>query len=143
MTTCNDEQLQPGTPCPQLRSRARSAHAPVVAPLALSGLVQVATIGTAVALGLSWFVVLAIAVGMAALTTVVLRRTIGSLLAGAGLLVAQPYEPGEQVRVFVPALGSVQDAEIVRVGPVNTTLMTGTGIVLVPNVDMLRGGAHR
>ena len=143
MTTCNDEQLRPETPCPPLRSRAHSGRTPAVVPLALSVLLQGAALGSAVALGLPWFVVLAIAVGVAALTAVVRRRTVGSLLAGAGLLVAQPYEPGEQVRVFVPALGSVQDAEIVRVGPVNTTLMTGTGVVVVPNVDMLRGGAPR
>ena len=67
------------------------------------------------------------------------RRTVGSLMAGAGLRVVRPYGPGEHVRVYVPALRSVQDAEIVRVGPANTTLMTRDGLVVVPNALMLRG----
>ena len=67
------------------------------------------------------------------------RRTVSSLVAGAGLRLVRPYVPGEHVRVFVPALRSVQDAEIVRVGPANTTLMTRDGLVLVPNALMLRG----
>ena len=38
----------------------------------------------------------------------------------------------EQVRLFVPSSDGVITAEVVRVGPANTTLMTGDGLVLVP-----------
>ncbi len=142
MTTCNDEQMRAGAPCPR-QSPARSIHAPVVGPLVLSSAVQVAAVTTAVLVGLPLLAVVGVVVAVAALTGVIWRRTISSLIAGAGLRVAQPYGPGEQIRVFVPALGAVEDAEIVRVGPANTTLQTARGVVRVPNADMLRGGTRR
>ena len=67
------------------------------------------------------------------------RRSFGSLVAGAGIRVAQPYVPGEQVRLFIPSRAAVEVAEVVRVGPANTTLATEDGLVLVPNAVMLRG----
>ncbi|WP_375497352.1 hypothetical protein [uncultured Jatrophihabitans sp.] len=139
MTTDEDDQLRVR---PQRWSRSRRTHAPVVVPLVLSLLVQAVAVVTAVALGAPLAAVLGVAAVSVVLTGIVARRTVSSLVAGAGLRVAQPYEPGEQVRVFVPALDSVEDAEIVRVGPANTTLRTSSGVVLVPNADMLRGGAR-
>lgn len=139
MTTCKDELLRRG---PQRRPRARTHHARVVGPLVLSCVVQLGAIVLAVLLGVPLLGVLFLILGIAVLTAVLSRRTVSSLVAGAGIRVAQPYGPGEQIRVFVPSLDRVEDAEIVRVGAANTTLMTASGIVLVPNAQMLRGHAH-
>lgn len=121
------------------RERARSTPARVVLPLVLAGTAQIALVLACVALGLSAVTVAGCAIVLAAVSTVIHRRTVGSLVAGAGLRVARPYVPGEQVRLFVPASDAVVTAEVVRVGPANTTLMTGDGLVLVPNARMLRG----
>ena len=137
MTTCKKDDLRDA---PQCRPHARSNHAPVAGPLALTLLIQAMVIAACVAVGLPLLMIAGVVLGVAVLTLVASRRTVSSLVAGAGIRLAQPYEPGEQVRVFVPALNSVQDAEIVRVGAANTTLMTASGIVLVPNAQMLRGG---
>ena len=139
MLTCRDELLRRG---PQRRSRAHASPARVVGPLLISTLVQFAAVAVAVLAGLPVLAILLVVAVVAVGTAVASRRTLTSLVAGAGIRVAQPYEPGEQIRVFVPSLNSVQDAEIVRVGAANTTLMTASGIVLVPNAQMLRGHAH-
>lgn len=76
----------------------------------------------------------------AVLAAVATRHTLGALVAGAGTRVARPYGPGERIRLHVPSLGEVVDAEVVRVGLANTTLMTSGGLVVVPNNRMLRTG---
>lgn len=89
-------------------------------------------------IGLPTAATTSIAIAVAVVAALVAHRTVGSLVAGAGMRLARPYCPGEQVRVYVPALRSVVDAEIVRVGPANTTLMTSGGLTVVPNSTMLR-----
>jgi hypothetical protein len=139
MTTCSDTDLRHR---PQCRSHARASQARVARSHILFLLVQGAAVVGGVLLGLPAAAVVGVVLGITLLAAVAARRMLGSLLAGAGIRVAQPYEPGEQIRVFVPSLDSVQDAEIVRVGPANTVLLTEQGIVLVPNAHMLRGAAR-
>lgn len=91
-------------------------------------------------LGLSAAAVAAVGLASAALAGAVIRHTLGALVAGAGIRVARPYSPGERLRLHVPSLGEVVEAEVVRVGPANTTLMTSGGLVVVPNNRMLRTG---
>ncbi len=108
-------------------------------PVVLTVLLQGTTVAVGTSLGVPILALLVVAVVIGVLVAVAARRTVSSLVAGAGLRLVRPYQPGEHVRVFVPALRSVHDAEIVRVGPANTTLMTRDGLVLVPNALMLRG----
>lgn len=129
--------------CDERRTRAFVAPARVWPPVAVGAALQLAAAVAGLSLGLSVTVVLAVDVVIGVLVAVVARRTVSSLVAGAGLRVVRPYLPGEHVRVYVPALRSVQDAEIVRVGPANTALMTHDGLVLVPNSVMLRGAPQR
>ena len=122
----------------QYRERARSTPARVVLPLVLAGGAQVALILGCLWVGFRGYAVVAFALALAVVSAVIHRRTFGSLVAGAGMRVARPYVPGEQVRLFVPSSDAVVTAEVVRVGPANTTLMVGDGLVRVPNARMLR-----
>lgn len=124
--------------CAARRARASSTPAPVTVPLATSSAVLVIAIALALLVGLPAAVVTAIAVAVAVAAAGTAHRTFGSLVAGAGMRLARPYAPGEQVRLYAPALCSVVDAEVVRAGPANTTLMTSGGLVLVANKLMLR-----
>jgi hypothetical protein len=126
-------------PCAARRARASSTPARVGVPLGASIAAVVLSIAVTNLAGLSGAMVAIVAGAVAVGAGVAARRTLGSLAAGAGLLLARPYYPGERVRLYVPSLRSVVDAEIVRVGPANTTLMTSGGLVVVPNGRMLRG----
>lgn len=109
----------------------------VAVPL-LTGVAAVIAAGWMAAwLGLPLPVVVGVLAIAAVVAGVVVRSTLSSLAAGAGLLLARPYGPGEQVRVYVPYLDDVVEAEVVRVGAANTTLMTATGLVVLPNNVML------
>jgi small-conductance mechanosensitive channel len=81
------------------------------------------------------------------LAALAVRRTISSLAVGAGILLAQPYRPGDRVLVYVPTLCRTVDAEVVRVGAANTTLLVRDvagppggvdSLVVVPNNRMVR-----
>lgn len=104
---------------------------------------MILAIAGAVLIGLSAPAVVAIAITVALAAALAAHRTVSSLAAGAGMRLARPYGPGEQVHLYVPALHSVADAEIVRVGPANTTLLTRRGLVVVPNSRMLRTGPEQ
>ena len=121
------------------RARASASPAPVLGPLASATAAVLLAVGVAVLVGLSDELVTLVAVAVTLVAAVVSRRTVESLVAGAGMRLARPYCPGEQVRLFVPTLQSVVDAEIVRVGPANTTLMVSGGLLVVPNSRMLKG----
>lgn len=126
------------------RVRLSATPARVSAPLASGFAAIVIAIAVGNVFGLSAGIIAAGAAVVALAAGVAARRTLASLAAGAGLLIAQPYCPGEQVRVYVPSLGSVVDAEIVRVGIANTTLLVREGggangaLVVVANGLMLR-----
>jgi small-conductance mechanosensitive channel len=140
--------------CRKHRQRIDALPAHVVAPLAVaSGAVGGAAL-SAHWLGLPLLGVLAVVFVATMLAALAAHRAISSLAAGAGILLAQPYRPGDRVRVYVPALGDTVDAEVVRVGAANTTLLvrgvdgrshpgcTGAErLILVPNNRMLRSTA--
>ncbi|WP_375487604.1 hypothetical protein [uncultured Jatrophihabitans sp.] len=138
MTTYTDTARSAERQC----SRARTTPTRVGLPLTGSALVVALTIVLAVLLGLPAPVAVAVVLAACVVLALLVRRTLGSLIAGAGMRLAQPFEAGDQIRVFVPSMNSVEDAEIVRVGAVDTTLLTESGTVLVPNAHMLRQPTH-
>lgn len=113
-----------------------AAHAIAVL---LAGAVSVAVAATAaIMLGLSAALVLAIATAVGIFAAVVAHRTLSSFFAGLTLLLARPYNVGEQVRLYVPEVGAVSIAEVVHIGMVSTTLGMMEGLLVVPNTRMLR-----
>ncbi|HEV7205770.1 MAG TPA: hypothetical protein VGN18_14265 [Jatrophihabitans sp.] len=125
--------------CADRRARASARPTPVLAPLTSAVVAVLLSVAVTLVLGLPDDLVVLVGGGVALVAAVLGRRTVESLVAGAGMRLAQPYSPGEQVRLFVPTLHSVVDAEIVRVGPANTTLMVAGGLLVVPNSRMLKG----
>jgi hypothetical protein len=121
------------------RARASSTPARVGVPLAASSAAVILSVAVTNLAGVAAPAIVGIAIVVALGAAVAARRTLGSLAAGAGLLLVRPYYRGEQVRLYVPTLDSVVDAEVVRVGPANTTLKTSHRLVVVPNSWMLRG----
>ena len=90
-------------------------------------------------IGLSLTAVLGITLAVAVTGAAIAHRSVRNVLAGITLLVVRPFAPGERVRLATPAGGAPLDAEILRVGLANTTLCTGTGLLVVPNSRMLHG----
>lgn len=106
---------------------------PAASTAAAAGVAAVAL----TALGLSSGVVIAAVVLIAAAGAVLNRRTTASLAAGVTLLFARPYLPGERLRLYSPELGRPVEAELVRVGLVNSTLATAFGLLVVANTRLL------
>lgn len=137
--------------CKERRVRAAMSPAHVLVPSLLALAVVVLSGLTARWFGMGATGIWAVVAVTAAVCSVAAHRTIGSLAAGAGIRLAKPYAPGERVRVHLPRLNRTVDAEVVRVGAANTTLVVrDTGfefdgrsgvdsIVVVPNSVMLRG----
>lgn len=100
--------------------------------------IAVTAVATSVA-GLSFYLVLASTVAVTIAGAIVAHRTVGSLVAGVGLLVIRPYAAGERLRITSPADGSVLEVEVIRLGLVNTTLGTPDGVLVVPNTHLMRG----
>jgi hypothetical protein len=119
--------------------RGRSAVPPsrVVIPLLMAtGLIG--TAGLAVVLlhlSIGEQVAVWVAAGLAALVT--LHRALLSLVAGLALAVIRPYASGEPLRLHSPAHGGEVEAVIVRLGLLNTTLATETGLLCLPNHRLL------
>ena len=101
----------------------------------------VVTIGAAAlvtsALGMTPLLVISITLAVAIAGGIVARRTVTSLLVGVGLLLVRPYEPGERLLLRLP--DAIVEAEVVRIGLVNTTLATPDGLLVVGNTYLLRG----
>ncbi len=92
----------------------------------------------AVVLGVpAWLVTVVGVIGFG-VAAIVGHRLVGNVFAGLTLLLARPYNPGEQLRLYVPGLGAVLVAEIVRVGLVRSTLVAPSGLLVVPNSLLLR-----
>jgi small-conductance mechanosensitive channel len=117
--------------CRRTRPRSRRREA-IAAGAAL--VVVVAPI----VLDLPLAVMLAAAVLVAAAALVAVRDVLSNALAGIALLLARPYSPGERVRLYAPELRATVDAEVVRVGLVQTTLASPSGVFVVPNTRLLR-----
>ncbi|WP_375493790.1 hypothetical protein [uncultured Jatrophihabitans sp.] len=128
-----ETQQRGTTTCPPPTSPAHAAQVVVAGAVAIT-----AGATAVVALGGNAVLATLVAVVIALLAAVVARRTLGSLFAGLTLQLARPYTPGEQVRLFVPAIGKVTEAEVIRLGVVSTTLGTSDGLLVVPNAHMLR-----
>lgn len=131
--------------CRERRARQSALPAPVVGPTVI-GLVVV--IAAAVAGHLAGFGargVAAVVVASLVVVGIVGRRTVSSLAVGAGIRLVQPYRTGERVRIHLPSCGRVVEAEIVRVGAANTTVVVRNthdgldSLVAVPNNRILRG----
>lgn len=121
--------------------REQAAASPV--RLTLPILSAVVVIGAAALvsalIGLSLPAVLGITLTVAVLGALVAHRSVLNVLAGVTLLVARPFSPGERVRLPATDDGAPLDAEVLRVGLANTTLCTGSGLLVVPNSRMLHG----
>jgi hypothetical protein len=138
--------------CQDRRDRAAMSPAHVAVPAALALLAVVLSGLFAHWLGLGTPGIWATVGAASVLSSVAAHRTVGSLAAGAGIRLAQPYGEGERVCVHLPSLDRTVQAEVLRVGAANTTLVVrdaGFGfdgrsgvdsIVVVPNNVMLRGG---
>lgn len=119
--------------CPAATTPASAARVVVAGAVAVAtALALTAVLGSGAVLTS----VVTVAVGLVA--AVLARRTFGSLVAGAALRLARPYSPGEQVRLYVPEVGEVAQAEVIKLGFVSTTLGTRDGLLVVPNSRMLR-----
>jgi small-conductance mechanosensitive channel len=101
----------------------------------------------AVAVGLPTAAVVGVVAVVTVLAALAAHRTVSSLAVGAGVLLAQPYRAGDEVRAYVPSLRRTVEAEVVRVGAANTTLLVRDvdgpetaidSLVVVPNNQMLR-----
>ena len=122
----------PGVDRPASR-RARATAPLVVAPVFIA---LTAVLG--VTLGLPAAFVLGLTVLVAVTGAVIAHRTVASVLAGAVLLLARPFAPGDRLRGYVPELGGVTEAVLLRIGLVTTTLCTGSGVLVVANHQLLR-----
>ena len=120
---------------------ARGLHSPrarawlplLLAPVTVSLAAVIAT-----SIGLSAFGVLLVAIVVAVVGGLIAHRAAGRLVTGAVLVVARPFAPGDRVRVYVPELGRTADAELLRIGPLTTTLCTDSGVLVVPTGELLR-----
>lgn len=124
-----------------LASRRGSAPATPrrgAAELATATFFVVLVVALAVVAALPPVVVVATAAGAVLCAAAFAHRTLGNVVAGLALLLARPYSPGEQVRMYAPELHAVVEAEIVRVSLVHTTMATPSGLLVVPNSRLLR-----
>jgi small-conductance mechanosensitive channel len=125
--------------CVARRERVSTTPARPLAPLvAIAAVASAAAVITGLA-GLPVSLVVAATAVVAIGAATAARRTLGSLVSGLTLLLVRPYAAGERVRLYSPELRRVVDAEIVRVGIVNTTLAGRTGLLVVPNSLLLHG----
>jgi small-conductance mechanosensitive channel len=113
--------------------RTRAGLPFLLAPVTVSGVAIVGTLA-----GLSISAVIVVAAITAVLGALVAHRSVARLLSGSMLSVARPFAPGDRLRAYVPELGRVVEAELVRIGPLTTTLCTDTGVLVVPTGDLLR-----
>jgi small-conductance mechanosensitive channel len=112
--------------------RARAWLPLLLAPLTVSLAAIVATL-----CGLPGFEVVLVAVLVAIAGGLLAHRAARRLVTGAVLVVARPFAPGDRVRVYVPELGRTADAELLRIGPLTTTLCTDSGVLVVPTGELL------
>lgn len=75
---------------------------------------------------------------IAIIGAVAAHRTTASLFAGVALLLVRPFGPGEPVRLYSSEQRGFVEGVIVRVGLINTTLATDSGLLVVANRQLLR-----
>ena len=118
--------------------RPRSQRARATAPLVAAPVMIALTALFGAAIGLPVAFVLGLTVLVAVTGAVIAHRTVASVLAGAVLLLARPFAPGDRLRMYVPELGGVTEAVLLRIGLVTTTLCTSSGVLVVANNQLLR-----
>lgn len=107
-------------------------------PLLLAPVTIAATAVVAVAAGLSARAVLLVSAAVALAGGVLAHRAVGRLFAGAVLLLARPFAPGDRLRLYVPELGRVVETQLLRIGLLTATLCTESGVLRVPTGELLR-----
>lgn len=65
------------------------------------------------------------------------QQSLGNLFAGLVLLLSRPYTPGERIRVRSGSLGGTLDGTVTSVGLTYTTMVTGEGVLNIPNSALL------
>lgn len=120
------------------RERVLATPAPLAAPI-------VWTLGVT---GLTTLLLLLLGVGPVTLAValsaellvaaVAARRTLASGLAGFVLWLARPYRPHERILLEAPEQGGEIEAELLRVGLINTTLDADGDVLVVANTRLLR-----
>ena len=122
---------------PTVGARTSACPAQLAVPIGSAVVTITATALVAMALGLSLLLVVAVTTAVALAGAIVARRTVTSLVTGVGLLLIRPYAPGERLLLHLP--DAVVEAEVIRIGLVNTTLATPDGLLVVGNTYLLRG----
>jgi small-conductance mechanosensitive channel len=117
------------------RDRSAPAPARVTFPVLSAVAVITSTVVVSSILGLPLLAVLALTAVVAIAGACVAHRTVSNVLAGVLLLLVRPYGPGERLRLELP---QPVDGELVRVGFVNTTLCTQSGLLTVPNSMLVK-----
>jgi small-conductance mechanosensitive channel len=133
---CGDRRPHASAPPPSA-TRARAWAPVLLAPIAITASALAAMVA-----GLAAPAVVAVALAVAVAGGLVAHRTVSSVLAGLMLLLARPFTPGDRLRVVVAELGAVE-AVVLRIGLVTTTLCTATGVLVLPNDQLLRAPAER
>ncbi len=133
-----------------LREDTRKAYTARRERVAMNAAVVMSLLPLAVAVALvlpAMFlaVVPAVAVAMIglAVVAVVARRSLSNMLAALTLFVAQPYTTGERIRLYASDAFGVIEAEVLHISLLRTTLCTGEGVVVVPNIRMLRAAPEQ
>lgn len=124
--------------CAARRQRAYSRPARPAAPMLLTVVVALLLTASLNAGGWSVLEIIGVVALVAIFGAVVAHRTTASLFSGVALRLVQPFLPGECVRLDSTECGRFIDAVVVRIGFVNTTLATDRGVLVVPNIRMLR-----
>jgi small-conductance mechanosensitive channel len=122
---------------PTVGARTSACPVQLAVPIGSAVVTITGTALVAMALGLSLPLVVAVTLAVALAGAVLARRTVTSLVTGVGLLLIRPYAPGE--RLLLPLPDAVVEAEVIRIGLVNTTLATPDGLLVVGNTYLLRG----
>ena len=107
-------------------------------PLLLAPVTVSLTGVIAILAGLPALTVLLVTAAVALGGALLAHRAVGRFFAGAVLLLARPFAPGDRLRVYVAELGGVTEAELLRVGLLTTTLCTDSGVLVVPTGELLR-----
>jgi small-conductance mechanosensitive channel len=107
-------------------------------PLLLAPVTIALTAVGATVVGLTPLGVLLVTALVAVAGALVAHRTVTNVLAGGLLVLARPFTPGDRLRLYVPELARIEEAQLMHIGVVTTTLCTGSGVLVVPNAQLLR-----
>lgn len=124
--------------CSTRRQRAYSRPARSTGPALLTIVLAALAATLLIAAGSSALVIVGAVALIAIIGAVAAHRTTASLFYGVALRLVQPFQPGERIRLYSTESRQFIDAVVVRIGFVNTTLATDSGVLVVPNTRMLR-----